>query len=219
MALSKLKYNSLNVTAAANKGIGFDSDPDALQADYTGGSMIFIKKITASSSATVSFVDGTSDVVLDNTYKEYLFTFNNIHPQTNTVSFEFNGSIDSGSNYNVTKTSAGFSTYHDEADSSASLAYAAHLDEAQATGDQRLMHNVGNENDECGSGYLHLFNPSSTTFVKHFIYRGVDVHGQPGIQDEYVAGYFNTTSAIDAIIFRFDSGNIDAGDICVYGIN
>ena len=182
------------------------------------GEMRFIKKITASSSATISFVDGTSDVVLDNTYKEYLFTFNNIHPQTNTVSFEFNGSIDSGSNYNVTKTSAGFSTYHDEADSSASLAYAAHLDEAQATGDQRLMHNVGNENDECGSGYLHLFNPSDTTFVKHFVSRISGVTSADAAQDDHRAGYFNNTSAIDAIQFKMSSGNIDAGDICLYGI-
>ena len=99
MALSKLTYNSLNVTAAASKGIGFDSDPDALQADYTGGSLTFIKKLTASSSDTLSFVDGTSDVVLDNTYKEYLFTFKDIHPETNQVSFGFQGNAAGGSGY------------------------------------------------------------------------------------------------------------------------
>ena len=82
MALSRLTYNSFNVTPTASKGIGFDSGADDLAATFSGGAMTFIKKLTASSSATLSFVDGTSDVVLDNTYKEYLFTFNNIHPET-----------------------------------------------------------------------------------------------------------------------------------------
>jgi hypothetical protein len=89
MALNKLKYNSLNVTPAANKAISFDSDPDALEATLEGGAMTFIKKLTASSSGTLSFVDGSSSVVLDNTYKEYIFIFNNMHPATDDVKFTF----------------------------------------------------------------------------------------------------------------------------------
>jgi len=218
MALSKLKYNSLNVTAAANKGIGFDSDPDALQADYTGGSIIFIKKLTASSSATLSFVDGTSDVVLDDTYKEYLFTFNNIHPATDTAFLSFNMSTDAGSNYNVTKTTTYFQAKHDEADSNTGLSYNTSYDLAQSTGFQNISSSIGNGNDECGSGYLHLFNPSSS-FVKHFIARTSNYHDSNFIFDIYTAGYGNTTSAIDAVQFKMSSGNIDAGDICLYGIN
>jgi hypothetical protein len=219
MALSKLKYNSLNVTAAANKGIGFDSDPDALQADYTGGSIIFIKKITASSSSTVSFVDGTSSVVLDNTYKEYLFTFNNIHPATDGAQLTINGSADSGSNYNVTKTTTVFSAQHNEDDNDTNLVYGSDKDMAQGTGAAIISFNSGNDNDQCTGGYLHLFNPSSTVFVKHFISVANTYHSANYSINTYAAGYFNTTSAVDAIQFAMDSGNIDAGDICLYGIN
>ena len=108
MALSRLTYNSCNVTPTASKGIGFDSGADDLSIDFAGGSITFIKKQTASSSATISFIHGTSDVVFDGTYKEYLFTFNNIHPQTDDVAFQFNLSVDTGSNYNVTKTTTAF---------------------------------------------------------------------------------------------------------------
>ena len=152
MALSKLKYNSLNVTAAANKGIGFDSDPDAFQADYTGGSIIFIKKITASSSSTVSFVDGTSSVVLDNTYKEYLFTFNNIHPATDGAQLTINGSADSGSNYNVTKTTTVFSAQHNEDDNDTNLVYGSDKDMAQGTGAAIISFNIkGVHNSDLGA--------------------------------------------------------------------
>ena len=186
------------------------------------GSMTFIKKLTASSSSTLSFVDGSSSVVLDDTYKEYLFTFNNIHPSAVSV-FSFNGSIDTGSNYNVTKTSTYFHASHNESGSAQELALgitAGRL--AQSTDFQMLAYNVSTANDECYSGYLHLFNPSSTTFVKHYISNtfGVGVGpGDPYEINSYVAGYFNTTSAIAAVQFKMSSGNMDAGDICLYGIN
>ena len=182
------------------------------------GEMRFIKKVTASSSATISFVDGTSDVVLDNTYKEYLFTFKDIHPATDSVYLQFNGSIDAGSNYNVTKTTTFFRAAHDEADSTTVFGYDTGEDIAQGTGFQGLNVSIGNDNDQCGVGILHLFNPSSTTFVKHFIFRGANPNAGDYMVDTFVAGYFNTTSAVDAIQFKMASGNIDAGDICLYGI-
>ena len=185
----------------------------------TSGAMTFIKKLTASSSATLSFVDGTSDIVLDNTYKEYMFTFNNMHPASDAVNFVFNGSIDSGSNYNVTKTTTFFNAYHFENDSSNALTYNASQDLAQSTDFQILEDSVGNDNDQSCVGYLHLFNPSSTTFVKHFISRNHRAFSGDASSENHVAGYFNTTSAIDAVQFKFSSGNIDAGDICLYGIN
>jgi len=183
------------------------------------GSMVFIKKLTASSSGTLSFVDGASSVVLDNTYKEYVFTFNNIHPQTDDVRFEFNMSTDGGSNYNVTKTTTTFRAYHNESDSATGLTYDTGRDQAQETGFQRIfLEQCGNDNDQNGGGYLHLFNPSSTTFVKHFIC--VTNHNQHNDYNNngFLAGYGNTASAIDAIQFKMSSGNIDAGDICLYGI-
>ena len=184
------------------------------------GEMIFIKKQTASSSATISFVNGSSDVVLDNTYKEYLFTFNNIHPATDNVSFDFNGSDDDSSHsYDVTKTSSFFQAFHNEADSDYGLQYSTSADLAQGTGFQNIVKNQGNDNDQSCSGYLRLFNPSSTTYVKHFLCTTVGVSHHDYQRTMYVAGYGNTTSAVDAVQFKMSSGNIDAGDICLYGIN
>ena len=184
------------------------------------GSMTFIKKLTASSSANLSFVDGSSSVVLDNTYKEYLFTFNNIHPATDGAFFAFNLSTDSGSNYNVTKTTTMFNTQHGEGGASGVLGYESAYDLAQSTSYQRLVAGggVGNGADESLSGYLHLFNPSSTTFVKHFIGSTNMYNNFDYCMTQYLAGYGNTTSAVDAVDFKFESGNIDAGDICLYGI-
>jgi len=179
------------------------------------GSMVFIKKVTASSSATVSFVDGTSDVVLDNTYKEYLFTFNNIHPASSSVTLDFQANAAGGSGYNETMTTTHFRAYHAEADDGAGVGYKTDKDQAQGTSFQAICEPINNNNDDSCSGYLHLFNPSSTTFVKHFISRFSAEYAT----DTYVAGYFNTTSAIDEIQFKMSSGNIDAGDICLYGIN
>jgi hypothetical protein len=183
------------------------------------GSMVFIKKVTASSSATISFVDGTSDVVLDDTYKEYLFTFNNIHPGTDEVTFRFNFSIDSGSNYNVAKTGSNFYAGHTEADATG-FGIASGQQLAQATGKGYvIVGDMGSGNDETCAGYLHLFNPSSTTFVKHWIGTATMYGSNPQSQVTYSAGYANTTSAVDAVQFTMNSGNIDAGDICLYGIN
>jgi len=184
----------------------------------TGGSMTFIKKLTASSSATLSFVDGAASVVLDDTYKEYMFTFNNIHPATDQVTLTFNGSIDSGSNYNVAKTTTYFIARHTEDDTTTELTYEGGFDIENGTGFQQLNRQTGNDNDQCNAGTLHLYDPSSTTFVKHYIARFNDYEHNNQSTDNCSAGYFNTTSAIDAIQFKFDSGNIDAGDICLYGI-
>ena len=182
------------------------------------GSMTLIKKLTASSSATLSFVDGSSGVVLDSTYKEYLFTFNNIHPSAS-ASFMFNMSTDSGNNYNVTKTTTVFRAFHAESGSFSGLGYDTAFDLAQSTAFQDLTgDSIGTDNDSGVSGSLQLFNPSSTTFVKHFIVNVSLSKNNNEAKNQFVAGYGNTTSSIDAVRFQMDSGNIDAGDICLYGI-
>ena len=181
------------------------------------GSMIFIKKLTASSSATLSFVHGSGGVDFS-TYKEYLFTFNNIHHQTINKYFSFNVSIDGGSNYNVAKTSTHFRAYHYESGSSATVEYVGGDDLAQGTGIQHIGQDIGINNDDSTSGYLHLFNPSGTVGVKHFIARTSNCVSTPTAQDAFTAGYINSTSAVDAVQFSVSSGNIDAGDICLYGI-
>lgn len=180
------------------------------------GDLTFISKQTASSDASISFTSG-----IDSTYKEYVFYFVNLHPATDGGRLVFNMSTDSGSNYNVTKTTTFFRAEHNEADTFTSLAYKTSDDLAQSTSDQFLTAGTSNNNDDAVSGYLHLYNPSSTTFVKHFVSRvhSTNSSSAPFSMDDFIAGYGNTTSAVDAMIFKFNSGNIDSGDILLYGVN
>jgi len=219
MALNKLKFNSLNVTPTAGKAIGFNASANGLEATFSGGAMTFIKKLTASSDGTLDFVDGSSDVVLDSTYKEYIFILNNLHPANDGVELEFQGNAAGGSGFNETMTTTLFKAGHKEADGGTGIGYESGADQAQGTNYQDIARAVGNGNDECVSGILHLFNPSSTTFVKNFIARTNMYHSASESEDCFTAGYFNTTSAIDEISFKFSSGNIDAGTITLYGIN
>ena len=179
-----------------------------------GGSLVFLSKQTASASSSISFTSG-----IDSTYKEYVFYFVDIHPQTDNVDFQFNLSTDSGSNYNVTKTSTFFRAYNNEPGTVSAINYETSSDLAQGTGFQGFNKlELGNDNDQSCVGTLHLFNPSSTTFVKHFISRGNAYSGDYS-QEVYVGGYMNTTSAIDAVQFKMSSGNIDSGVIKLYGIS
>ena len=179
------------------------------------GSLTHIATQTASSSASISFTSG-----IDSTYKEYIFYFVNMHPATNQAYFQFNLSTDSGSNYNVAKTTTFFQGYHTENGSDAGLSYQTSRDLAQGTGPQYLTRQIGNGNDDVGSGYLHLFNPSSTTFVKHFIATSSNNYGgDTYYMNNYVAGYGNIQSPVDAIQFSFSSGNIDSGQILLFGLN
>jgi hypothetical protein len=171
-----------------------------------------ISSQTANNSASISFTTG-----IDSTYKAYKFVFSNIHPRTDAVNFQFNMSTDSGSNYNVTKTSTHFVAYQTEADNGSGLVYLDTYDLAQSTSDQAFMNEIGNDADQSTSGSLLLFNPSSTTYVKHWISRFQRMYYLDASGDVNTAGYGNTTSAINAIIFRMSSGNMD-GTIALYGI-
>ena len=178
------------------------------------GELNFISKQTASSSATISFTSG-----IDSTYKEYIFYYVNCHPATDIVQFQVNFSTDGGSNYNVTKTNSHFYASHKENDTGTGVNYGGSYDLAQSTADMAITDSIGNGADESVSGYLHLFNPSSTTFVKHFISRNNSYFFSDYSWDSYVAGYCNTTSAVDAVRFKMSSGNIDSGDIILFGLN
>ena len=205
MALVKYNNNSISAITAASS--------------LTTGAMTLIKEQTASSSATISFVHGTSDVVLDSTYPIYLFKFINVHPSNNDVTFRFNGSDDDSSHsYDVTKTTTSFEAYHDEAGSTTTLGYSAASDLAQGSGFQDVTGGIGNGNDESGSGELWLFNPSSTTYVKHYMSTGQFYYADDYSIRRFNAGYFNTTADITAIQFKMSSGNIDAGTIKLYVI-
>ena len=181
------------------------------------GSLTLIQKQTASSSATISFTSG-----IDSTYKEYIFYFVNIHGQTLREDFTFQCSTDGGSNYNTTITSTFFQVNHSEDDANANFGYLTSNDQAQGTGFQLIARDFSDDNDGSLSGFLHLFNPSSTTFVKHFMSTFNAMHESPSgyySNSDRTAGYFNTTSAINAVQFKATSGNIDSGDILLYGVN
>jgi hypothetical protein len=204
MALVKYNNNSLSAITAASS--------------LTAGAMTLIKEQTASASATISFVDGASDVVLDSTYPIYVFKFINIHPGTNRVKLTFQANVAGGSGYNETMTTTWFEAYHNEADGNTALTYVVGEDQAQGTAFQSICEDLGSDNDQSYCGELWLYNPSSTTFVKHFMTTGSESYSTDFINNHYVAGYFNTTSAIDEIQFKMTSGNIDAGTFKLYGI-
>jgi len=181
------------------------------------GNQVLIKEVTASSDASISFVNGSASVVLDSTYPIYKFEFIDIHPSTDTVKFRVNFR-DGGSNFDAIKTTTLFNAYHKEDGTGENLVYQTSEDLAQSTSAQFLSWNGGNDNDQTCVGSLILFNPSSTTFVKHFMSRVSNYTQNDFAHDVYVAGYCNTTTAIDGVQFSFDSGNIDAGTIKLYGI-
>jgi hypothetical protein len=179
-----------------------------------GGSAVLLSEITASSDSTISFTSG-----IDSTYKEYLFRYVNLHCSADIKTFLFNLSADGGSNYNVTKTTTHWRGIQGEGGSPATVNYNAGDDIAQGTGFQNLYGGAGADNDQCICGEFHLFNPSSTTFVKHFLGTSQGSHQADYSINNFVGGYANTTSAIDAIQFKFESDNIDTGTISMYGIN
>ena len=179
-----------------------------------GSNLKFISKATASASASIEFTSG-----IDSTYKEYVFYFNNIHPQTDNVYFEFQGNASGETGYNETITSTAFFYQHNEIGTDAELSYGTASDQAQGTSFQEIAREIGNGADECLSGYLQLFNPSSTTYVKHFM-STVNYYDKANYSKGVkTAGYFNTTSALTNIKFQMSSGNIDAGEILLFGVN
>ena len=205
MSFGLVKHNNNSLSAVTSVGL-------------TQGKMTLIKEQTASSSSSISFVNGSSSVVLDNTYPIYLFKFINMHPATDDQSFSFQGSTDTGSSYGVTITSTAFRAYHEESGSGAGLGAITGYDLAQSTSFQLIGQTVGNGNDESTSGELFIFSPSDTTFVKHFMARNSHYGYSDYAGNNFTAGYFNTTSAINAIQFKFASGNTDSGTIKLFGI-
>ena len=178
------------------------------------GNLVFISEQTASSSASVEFTSG-----IDSTYPIYKFEFINIHAGTADANFQFDTSDDGGSTYNTSKTTTSFRAKHKEDGTNTALEYRANADLANGATYQTIAENLATGNDDNGNGELYIFNPSSTTFVKHFLCRFTSYqNSEGGNQDQFTAGYINITSAVDAVLFRFHTGNIDSGTIKLYGI-
>ena len=184
----------------------------SLPAAVSGGAMTLLETQTASSSSTISFTSG-----IDSTYKEYQIHFMDVHPSGDGAELQVNFR-DGSTAYDASKTSTFFMAQHSEADATSS-GYEDGFDLANGTGFQYLNRNTGNDNDQATSGILTLYDPSNTTFVKHFISRTNTIMSTDKQEDAYVAGYCNTTSAIDGVQFKFASGNIDAGTFKLYGIS
>jgi len=216
-AIARSAANLITTSGVVLKGaVNNDSfdNVTALPSAVGEDGITLISSQTASASANISFTTG-----IDSTYKAYKFVFVNMHPATDDVYFQFNLSTDGGSNYNVTKTTTWFTTYHSESGTGGSLIYGTGNDSAQSTSDQYITGGgLGNGSDESTSGYLQLFNPSSTTYVKHFMSNINYYYFGNETGNSYMAGYGNTTSAVNAVRFQMGSGNIDAGTIYMYGI-
>ena len=204
--MALVKYNNQSIADITETGL-------------TAGAMVLIKEQTASSDSTINFINGTSGVVLDSTYPIYLFKFINIHAGTDSAQLTMNFSVDTGSNYNVTKTTTAYKATHSEDDGTQEWTYHASYDLAQSTAVQKISNSVdGSSNaDSNAGGHLYLFGPSSTTFVKHFLCCIWSEDGEIGY-NQVTAGYGNTTSAVDAVQFALTSGDIDAGTFKLYGI-
>ena len=201
----------MSIVKLNNRGV---KDATAFGSITGLGDLVFISRSTASSSASVSITSG-----INSTYKEYIFVFNNIHPEQDGKNFSFQASTDSGSSYGVTATTTNFVANHNEAGNDTNFYYYAAHDLAQSTNYQIISDYTVNDNDAAASGILHIFEPSSTTFVKHFIARFTNYYKPTYSNSTFAAGYFNTTSALDAFDFKFNSGNIDSGTIDLYGVN
>ena len=185
----------------------------SLPSGVSGSSLVLLETQTASSSDTLSF---TSNI--DSTYKEYIFKCIDIHPATDDVRFTFQADTGTNTNYNQTITSTNFAANHGEDGNNGALAYDSGEDQAQGTAFHRLVGSVGNDNDQCCVGILHIFNPSSTTFVKHFIATFQETRNNNSSKEHFTGGYFNTTTAITRFQFKMSSGNIDSGTIKLYGV-
>ena len=206
MSINVCNNNSMSAITSLPSGVG-------------GGSLVLIATQTASSSSTISFTSG-----IDSTYKEYIFKFINIHPATNNATFQFQGETGTNTDYNETITSTSFRAVVGEDGGDSQLAYRNPNDQAQGTSFQHLAPDVGNQNDANINGTLHIFDPSNTTFVKHFF---SDINMNEGSDDGsggtfcqrlFVSGYFNLTTALTRFQFKMSSGNIDAGTIKMYGV-
>jgi len=193
-------------------------DAGVIDSGIAQGSVTLIKTLTASTSASLSFVHGSSSVVFDGTYKKYIFKLINIHPVNDDSQLNFNVSIDSGSNYNVQKTTTAYNYNHSEGDT-VNFGYRTGEDLANGTGFQFTTVGVSNENDHANCVILEIYNPASTSLVKHFLIKGLGVHEDQGTQNLSVAGYANTTSAVNAIQFKMGAGALSTGVIKMYGVN
>ena len=167
---------------------------------------------SSSDDSTSAFTSG-----IDSTYKLYIFKWFDVQPSDDGAHLSFQGNVDGQSGFNETITSTTFRAYHTEDGSSTELAY-TDADQAEGTAYQPLTQNIGYDNDQSSAGVLHLFNPSNTTYVKHFYAQGYSNQSNDGAFAHFTAGYFNVTGAITEITFAMNTLNIASGTMQMYGL-
>jgi len=191
-------------------------------AALTDGNLTLLTTVNVSSStSTVSFTSS-----IDSTYNSYLFKFIDIHPASEYGHLQFQADTGTNTNYNQTITSSSWTATNNEGDTEAIINYQTGSDQAQGTAFQYISDQLEADNDSCLAGTLHIFNPSSTTFVKHFIAKTHFHQSDPSARTYFVAGYINTTTAITRFQFKIlgtsggagNSNTIDFGTIKMYGV-
>jgi len=186
----------------------------SLNTALAGNLRLLSTQTISSNTESISFTTG-----IDSTYDVYIIKYIEMSTTNDGVDFQFQGSTDGGSSYGVTLTTTFFQAEHTEADATA-FGYQTAWDKAQGTDYQPIGWATGSDADMNISGELYLFAPSSTTYIKHFYGTFIDYGYNDRSVNGYFAGYFNTTSAINALNFKFNgSGDrIRGGTMKMYGL-
>ena len=243
--MAKLRSSNIEPSTGTTLTLGASGDTIAVSSDSvtantwqdTGGNNLFVSDgagtlsnvnsslagggftllSTSTVTSTTQYVEITTNI--DSTYDEYMFVMTDLATVSNNMHWGFQCSVDGGSNYNVEITSIFFNAQHDEANTYGALTYEGTKDQANGTSYQPLILAVGNDADQSGAGILHLFNPSNTTYVKNFFSRGSTYEASDYSGDDFCAGYFNTTSAINAVRFGFETSTSIANCVIqMYGV-
>ena len=175
--------------------------------------VVLLSTQTASNSSAIEFTSG-----IDSTYGEYIFKFYNLNPATDGAEFVFQFNAAGQSGFNEVVNNTHFYAAHNEDDGETQFQYDTSFDSGDThTSSVIFVGNAGNGGDESTAGELHLFNPSSTTYVKNFAGRMSEYYEGNRNYDIFVGGYVNVTAAIDEIEFKMSTGNFD-GIIKMWGV-
>jgi hypothetical protein len=202
--------------ATARLGSGTASSSTVLYGDQTykaepGGAWNLIKTETASSSSEITFIDGASSVVFDNTYNIYCIIVQNTVPVNNNVAFIATITNDSGSSYESTYSYSEDMVF--SADGSTNTGYTSNSSAGIA-----YLRGNGNGAGKCGGMTMWIANPSTTGTFPSVWGTGLSYDDGSNVRAKYFGGMYATTGAYDGIKFAYSSGNIASGTFSLYGM-
>lgn len=245
--MGTLKSNIIEPATGTTLTLGASGDSVTVSSDSikantfkdAGGNTLFTSNGTGTLSSINSAFVGDGPVLLstsagtgvteiaitsniDTTYDEYMFVVTNFNPATDDYHLFFQCSTNGGSSYGVTLTSTMFLVTHRLDDGGDSFGYNTGGDLAQSTDYQYLMYGIANGASDNSSGILNLFGPGGTAYVKNWYARfggaKMTASGPAEFVERHSSGYFNTTSAINAISFKSYSGSAFDATVQMYGI-